>query len=190
MKIEKAFGNNFKRVNCPTSEFYKNQELTNSLDRVFSLPEVKKFDFSRDSQEGTGLTFSDHPYLSLANLPGAHDLVSWVSTQLGNVKFVRSWANRIFQGCQGRIHNHLGYGKVDIVGIFYADVPTTGAELIIVNGGETGKTHLDYNEQALYRIQPQQGELIIHDPSIFHTVGKHTENMTRTVFVFDAIYTD
>lgn len=197
MKIEKVFGKDVVRIQCNDTEVYKNAELTRSLDQIFELPEVKKFDYSRDSQVGTGLSFSDHRYLSLVNLPGAKLLTKWVAEQAlavnpghTGVKFVRSWSNRIFQGCMGRLHNHDTYSPLDIVGVLYVDVPATGGELIFVNNGENGKTHLDYEPSDLHYIQPQQGELILHDASIYHTVGQHTEDMMRTVFVFDINYTD
>lgn len=196
MKIEKVFGHDIIRIKCPNTEFYKNKELTSSLDRIFDLPEIKKFNYSRENQNGNGLTFSDHPYLRLTNLPGAQRLAGWVANMMldahpdgGGIDFIRSWSNRIFQGCSGRVHNHLGYGHVDIVGIFYVDVPTTGAELVFVKNGEKGKTHLDYDPADLYYITPNQGELILHDPGLYHTVAEHTEDITRTVFVFDAVYT-
>jgi Putative 2OG-Fe(II) oxygenase len=201
MKIENVFGHNIVRINCPNIELYKNQELTESLDAVFNLPEIKNIDYARGSQDGYGLTFSDHPYLSLVNLPGAQNLAIWIKDSFisakelldldnsGNdIKFVKSWSNRIFQGCGGRIHNHKGFRPVDVVGILYVDVPSTGAELVFVNNGESGKTHLDYDSSDLYYLQPTPGELIIHNSSIYHTITRHTEDMVRTVFVFDAIY--
>lgn len=196
MKIENVFGHKVIRIQCNNIEVYKNKELTRSLDQIFNLPEVKKFDYSRDSQVGTGLSFSDHKYLSLVNLPGSKHLVEWVTEQMlsirpehTGVKFVRSWSNRIFQGCMGRLHNHATYSPLDLVAVLYVDVPTTGGELVFVNGGEDGKTHLDYDPTDLYYIQPKQGELIIHDASVYHTVATHTEDMMRTVFVFDIDYT-
>jgi hypothetical protein len=72
----------------------------------------------------------------------------------------------------------------------YVDVPDHGAELIFVQNGETGKSHLDYAPEDRYHIQPVQGELILHDSAVFHTVGQHVVDMPRTVFVFDAVYND
>jgi hypothetical protein len=194
MIVEHIFGHKIIRIQCADSNLYKNAELTASIDRVFDLPEVKKFNRNRGSQDGNGLTFVDHPYLSLENLPGAGPLMSWISGQMTagtehtGVTFVRSWANRIFKDCTGMLHNHHGYGRVDVTGILYVDVPNHGAELIFVRDGEAGKSHLDYATEDRYYLQPVQGELILHDSAVFHTVGQHVIDMTRTVFVFDAVY--
>jgi hypothetical protein len=166
------------RIQCPNINFYKNKELTDSLDRVFDLPEIKLKNASRGSQDGHGLSFAGHPYLSLEHLPGSQELINWIREQIDTpISFKRSWANRIFKGCRGKLHNHTTYGHADLVAILYVDVPTTGAELIFVN---------DAGEE--YKVQPKSGELIIHDPHINHTVGEHTEDMVRTVFVFDIVY--
>jgi hypothetical protein len=194
MIIENIFGHDIIRIQCTDSELYRNAELTASVNQVFELPEVKKFNSSRGSQDGHGLTFVDHPYLSLQNLPGANPLMKWIAEQMivdtkhKDVTFVRSWANRIFKDCTGILHNHHGYGHVDVTGILYVDVPDHGAELIFVRDGEPGKSHLDYASEDRYFLQPKPGELILHDSAIFHTVGQHVVDMTRTVFVFDAVY--
>lgn len=194
MITENIFGHDIFRIPCTNSELYRNTELTNSINHVFELPEVKKFNGSQGSQDGNGLSFVNHPYLSLEHLPGAGPLMSWIASQMiintkySGVTFVRSWANRIFKDCKGMLHNHLGYGHVDITGILYVDVPEHGAELIFVRDGETGKSHLDYAPEDRYYLQPKPGELILHDSAVFHTVGQHVVDMTRTVFVFDAVY--
>jgi hypothetical protein len=194
MIVENIFGHKIYRIQCTDSNLYRNAELTASVDRVFDLPEIKKFNGNRGSQNGNGLTFVDHPYLSLEHLPGSKPLMDWVARQIiantdrTGITFVRSWANRIFKDCTGILHNHHGYGHVDITGILYVDVPDHGAELIFVKGGEIGKSHLDYAPEDRYYLQPKQGELILHDSTIFHTVGQHVVDMTRTVFVFDAVY--
>jgi hypothetical protein len=194
MIIENIFGHTICRIQCTDVELYKNAELTASINRVFELPEVKKFNGSQGSQDGNGLSFVNHPYLTLEHLPGAKPLMKWVAGQMlasnnhSEVTFIRSWANRIFKDCKGMLHNHLGYGQVDITGILYVDVPDHGAELIFVRNGETGKSHLDYAPEDRYYLQPKPGELILHDSAVFHTVGQHVVDMTRTVFVFDAVY--
>jgi hypothetical protein len=194
MIVENIFGHKIYRIQCTDSNLYRNAELTASVDRVFDLPEIKKFNGNRGSQNGNGLTFVDHPYLSLEHLPGSKPLMDWVARQIiantdrTGITFVRSWANRIFKDCTGILHNHHGYGHVDITGLLYVDVPDHGAELIFVKGGEIGKSHLDYAPEDRYYLQPKQGELILHDSTIFHTVGQHVVDMTRTVFVFDAVY--
>ena len=194
MIVENIFGHNIYRIQCPDIDLYKNTELTASVNRVFELPEVKKFNSNRGSQDGNGLTFVDHPYLSLEHLPGAAPLMKWIASQMilntdhTGVTFVRSWANRIFKDCTGILHNHHGYGHVDITGILYVDVPDYGAELIFVRNGEIGKSHLDYALGDRHYLQPKPGELILHDSAVFHTVGQHVVNMNRTVFVFDAVY--
>jgi hypothetical protein len=169
------------RIQCPDENLYKNKDLTRSLDKVFALPEMQiawKGSFSKS------LTTSGHPLLSPTHLPGAGTLVEWIISEMSKprpVKIIGSWANRILPGWtgHGQSHNHLGQHHVDLVGIFYVNVPKTGAELICLDE--------DKNEN---RIQPAIGELVIHDAYMFHRVGNHMEDIVRTALVFDTVYID
>lgn len=179
--IEHIFGKEINRVQCPDRELYKNRDLTYSLDKVFALPEMQT---QWKKTAGASMTTAEHSFISLQNLPGAGPLTDWIVAQMSvprKVRILNSWANRLFPGWTGygTYHNHLDQHHVDLVGIFYVDVPTVGAQLIFLN--DDGEKHY---------IQPTAGELIIHSASNLHSVGNHTENMVRTVFVFDTVYVD
>lgn len=171
----------YTKVNCSDTTLYKNKDLNYSLEKVFALPEIQE---KCNPKKSASLTTAGHPYLLLNTLPGAGPLTTWVLEQMSvprKVKLVDAWSNRLFPGwtAQGQTHNHQDSHHVDLVGIFYVDVPKKGAELIFVDGDGTREV-----------IQPVAGDLIIHDASIHHTVGDHRERMVRTVCVFDTVYID
>jgi hypothetical protein len=117
-----------------------------------------------------------------------------------NVKFKRSWANRLFKGAQGKCHQHVKVDQYiaeltdysyenfcpDIVGIFYVDVPLESSKLAIVNNGREDTYASDYAEEDKYYILPTEGELILHLPEVWHAVTVHNNDLPRNCFVFDA----
>lgn len=199
MKIEQTFGRTIVRIQCSDPELYKNKELVDSVNRVFDLDEIKNFKYDGHSQVGQGLSFCQHPYLFLNHLPGAGPLTDWITksflsaqSHLGKtgstVEYKRAWGNRIFKDCEGRSHTHQGPIKLDAVGIFYTQVPENSSDLVILKHGPDGKIHSDFIDEEKYFISPKEGELIIHDPFVPHTITKHNNTVPRSCFVYDIVY--
>jgi len=215
MKIETAFGHTIVRVICPDIELYKNEDLTKAVDHVLNLPYFKNRlrGFKEDSLTGSGLTSVGHEYLALSNLPGSSNLNKWVEEQMvaakqlfgitktgNNVKFKRSWANRLLKGAQGKCHQHVKVDQYiaeltdysyenfcpDIVGILYVDVPPGSSNLAIINNGKEDTRASDYSEDDKYYISPSEGELVLHLPEVWHAITVHTSDLPRNVYVFDA----
>jgi hypothetical protein len=215
MKVEQAFGHTLVRVQCTDVELYKNEDLTKASNHVLNLPYFKNRlrGFKADSQQGNGLTSVGHEYLSVCHLPGSSNLNKWVEEQMrlakpllginkteSNVKFKRSWANRLFKGAQGKCHQHVKVDQYiaeltdysyenfcpDIVGIFYVDVPLESSKLAIINNGREDTYASDYAEEDKYYILPTEGELILHLPEVWHAVTVHNNDLPRNCFVFDA----
>jgi hypothetical protein len=215
MKVEQAFGHTIVRVECPDVELYKNEDLTKAVDHVLNLPYFKNRlrGFKEDSLTGAGLTSVGHEYLALSNLPGSGNLNKWVKEQMlmakqifeitkpGNdIKFKRSWANRLFKGAQGKCHQHIKVDQYiaeltdysyenfcpDIVGIMYVDVPPDSADLAIINNGREDTRASDYVEDDKYYISPVEGELVLHLPDVWHAITSHNSDLPRNVYVFDA----
>lgn len=199
MIVEKVFDTEIYRFQCTDTSIYKNKELVDCINRVFDLDEIKNFNYDGHSQIGRGLSFCQHPYLFLNNLPGTSRLTDWVSEcflsvkeQLGKegtqVIYKRAWGNRIYKGTQGRSHDHEGRFKLDAVGIFYTDVPEDSSDLVILNTTESGKLYSEFKEEDRYHVKPKEGEFIIHNPLMFHAVSEHKSELPRSCFVYDIIY--
>lgn len=215
MIVESAFGHTIVRIQCSNPELYRNEDLTKAVDHVLNLPYFKnrKRGFKADSQIGNGLTSVGHDYLAVANLPGSSGLNKWISEQMlaaksifsintdnKQVKFKRSWANRLFKGAQGKCHQHVKVDqyiaeltdysyvnfKPDIVGIFYVDIPENGSNLVVIKDGREDTYAADYPKEELYYINPKEGELILHLPEVWHAVTIHNSEQPRNVLVFDA----
>ena len=215
MITEHPFGHTLIRTQCTDLELYHNEDLTKAVNQVLNLPFFKdrKRGFKADSQIGNGLTSVGHEYLALVNLPGSNALAKWVAEQMLNakeslgidklgtqVKFKRSWANRLYKGAQGKCHQHVkvdqyiaeltDYSHVnfrpDIVGILYVDVPVNSSDLVIINNGREDTYATDYAEEDKFYIHPQQGELVMHLPDVWHAVSIHNSDLPRNCFVFDA----
>ena len=219
MKCEDVFGFSVVRINCEDETVYKNEELTKSVNFVFNSTRVTYRDRTQkgDSHKGGGLTTASESYLSIVELPGAQPLKKWVSEQFlkakdtmgcsdkGNsIYFKRSWANRLYRGGHGLVHNHAkidnfisemtDYARKDFnpdaVGILYVDVPESSSNLVFVNNGRSQTWIDEYDELDTHWITPVQGQIVIHSPLLCHAVSIHHSNLPRNVFVFDIDYVD
>jgi hypothetical protein len=214
MKIENVFGDSIVKIQCDDVEIYKNKELTKSVNQMFESSMVKNRlrDGEGDSHKGAGLTTVGQPY-GIIDLPGSFDLKEWLIKQFllvkeplkkygADVKFKRSWANRLFLGGQGMCHNHTKLDNYmndltkyeredfcpDAVGILYVDVPENSSNLVFVRDGKEDTYLHEYDENRKCYLQPKEGELVIHSPEMWHAVSIHKSVLPRNVFVFDIDY--
>jgi hypothetical protein len=215
MKVENVFGHPIVRAYCEDESIYHNQELTSTINLVFSSEMVQRRARNEkgDSHKGAGLTTVGQPY-GLIDYPGAGKLVEWVTKQLllarepmglankGNkVYYKRSWVNRLFRGGYGLCHRHTkvdeymkmyGYKeenfRPDAVAILYVDVPEGSSNLVICREGDDYVPIDNFKEEDMYWLKPIQGELVIHSPDVWHAVSVHNSDLPRNVFVFDIDY--
>lgn len=213
--INDSFGNVLTISTCKNTEYYTNDDIQTAINAIFNLPEIKNRIKGQhwDAQYGEGETSEIVPYLKVENLSGTKDLIEWIKTECllalpnfyecksNNIVIDRSWMNKLDYGTQGRCHRHLGidYGDTDdtnglgitpdLVGIFYVNAPDDSSDLIIIKDGEHRKLHDEFPEEQKYYLRPKTGELVLHQPDIWHAIGKHNNKDPRICFVFHISYT-
>jgi hypothetical protein len=198
MKTLNAFGHKILYSHCATPELYTNEDLVFGIQTVFELTELKTRNIESPNLllEGSGLTTEVIPYLGPANLSGSADLNNWIKQECAEffkvdincVKITASWMNKLNYGSQGRCHNHEGSETLGpdptAVAIFYQNNPANGSDLIFIQNGEFGKYHSDYPEHEKLRVTPVTGDLIVHEPSVWHAIGKHDSEESRICLVY------
>jgi len=102
-----------------------------------------------------------------------------------NKKFylTRVWANEMFEGCSGKIHNHT---DTDAVAIFYYKAPKNSSHFVIVDPVDEKKDDVEqYDMSEKTYIKINEGDLLIHSGKIFHGVSEHKSRDSRICFVFN-----
>jgi hypothetical protein len=212
MIVENIFGSPVVRVKCQDTSLWRNKTLNDSIEMMYRSPVVVNRVRNQvgDSHFGAGMTTVGQPY-PLITLPGIQGLKEWVRQTLldsrdalglsgkGNdVRFKRSWTNRLLKGGYGLCHNHTkidnymemsGYSSTDfrpdVVSIFYADVPENSSNLVFIKDGAPDTRIEEYPTERQHWLQPIDGELVMHSPEVWHAVSTHMSEIPRNVFVFD-----
>ena len=188
------FGNSIHRSFCEHHDYYTSPALLSTIDQRFALPEI------RDRRRGHRLdimigdcdSIEENQSLAPTTIPEAKNLIDWIVSKcaevLGDpVRIDRSAMNRMYFGCEGICHNHMGYDIAglektpDLVGIFYIEA---GSDLIIINNGKFGSRISDIETQNQHPISPKTGELILHGPDVWHAIARHESVIPRTCFAF------
>jgi hypothetical protein len=198
MKTLNAFGHKVLHAHCTIPELYTNDDFVFGIQTVFELAELKTRNIESLNLllEGKGLTTEVIPYLGPANLSGSADLNKWIKQECAEffnvdakrVKISTSWMNKLNYGSQGRCHNHEGSETLGpdptAVAIFYQTNPVNGSDLIFIQDGEYGKYHTDYPEYEKLYFTPTTGDLIVHDPSMWHAIGEHRSEEPRICLIY------
>lgn len=197
MIIKKFLEHSIVIHHCDNKEYYANEDIYNSIDYVFGLEKIKN---SVDTyQRGMALsTIRYYREFPLVELPGSNNLIKWVKEKIimssgafgqpdaTDISFGRTWINLMFEGCEGRCHIHKDAGSG--VAIFYANVPTGGSDLVLIEGGVDSSKIEDYDPKLCFPIQLNSGDLVIHDPLLPHSVSKHTSQEPRICLIFEFSY--
>lgn len=87
------------------------------------------------------------------------------------VKIIRAWANRMYYGCSGKQHNHNT--KCDYVLVFYYCAEYNSAKFVVTGVKE---------------FNVKTGDLIGHEPHIWHTVTEHKSFTPRISIIFEVAH--
>lgn len=175
--MKNIFGTNVVIEHCPLHSLYAQPHIIENLTsfvRQFSNRSVPE-------QEGKANTSARHPEGEITHLSYLQPLMGWIRNAVWNNRhFLKngkdatnlllkcSWANEMFEGCSGKVHAHDYHTAV-----FYVRVPRDGADIIFENGSE--KIAANVNE----------GDLIILEPSIFHSISEHKSRITRICIIIE-----
>ena len=197
-KIDKVFDTEVLTYKCDITEFYQNKEFIDSLDLLFTFPELRQH--LNDQQHGEALSTAGYNNINVWALPGIEYLLHWVKDrqiELGqhygrpvkDIAYSRIWVNRMFKGCEGKIHDHTTQSGVEFISIFYIDVPEdSGSQLVFVKDGKLNDLESDYPEDQKYRLSPASGDFVLHAPFLPHGVSKHNSDKPRTCLVLEGVF--
>lgn len=207
--VTRPFDRTIVQYKCTDESIYKNEKIKESLDFLFNLEKIKNS--YNPEQHGKALSSCGHEDLPIIGIPGGENLVFWVRDRLidsakyfgfkniVNVRFGRTWANKMFKGCEGRTHGHRYNNQdkksivPDCVGIFYFEVPENGSNLVFCrpNGNfitQAEKLIEEFDPRDLYIQETKTGDLVIHDADFIHGVTKHHSDTPRICFIFEFTY--
>ena len=201
MFVDKAFDNSFVIDICDDTGLFKNENFVSDIDSLFDVIKTiyqrqPNLDRTRAGHALSSVVLND---THLLERPRMKPLIEWVKSRIllagkhlpttgTDLKFVKAWANRMFDGYEIRCHIHDL--KLDGVAIFYSDVPPGSADLVFIKDGEDGAVCPDYADADRKHVSPIEGMLVIHPTGMPHAVSKHIGNNSRTCFIFEFVYTD
>ena len=175
--VKKVFDTNVIIQKCPYPDFYSTEDILANLSTF-----VRQFE--QDVPEQRGKAYSSvtvGPAGCVAHLDYLQPLMEWISNTVWynrhhlkdgrnatSIALGRNWINEMHEGCSGIEHNHPCP-----VAVFYVRIPENGADMIFVNGDENipaGAT---------------EGDLLIHEGGIKHSVSEHKNNISRICLIVE-----
>jgi hypothetical protein len=172
--VREIFGTNMIIEHCPKPNMYKQDYIIDNLTQF-----VQQFKGEVGEQRGHALSSCREDRGEIANLPYLQPLMHWIKdTVWKNRRYLENgndaigmrldcnWVNEMFEGCSGAEHKH---GTP--VAVFYVRKPSNGANMIFTNGQES---------IAAGEIE---GDLLIHDKHIYHSISEHKSPISRICLV-------
>ena len=173
--VKNVFATNVVIEHCPYPEMYARDNIVGKLVEYvdqFSKWIVPEQRGKAKSSVGRG---------EIAHLQYLQTLMQWIKQTVWKnrhyfengkeaqaMELGRNWINEMYEGCSGVEHQH------DVpVAVFYVRNPPGGADLIFVNGSEK------------IAAGAKEGDLLIHEPGIVHSVSEHISSVTRICLVIE-----
>lgn len=192
-----VFDYKIARTHCSELPIYKGLEITAGLDKLFSDPNLCP---CLDDQNGEGIsTFRLKDYFLFKDVDGIEPFKQWFTSQALDVcayfdkpgatgiTFYRAWANKIFKGCSGNVHDHDP--ESDAMAVFYPLAPEGSADFGLVKDGWAHARNHEILPENIAWQNVKEGDLLFHETRAWHTVSEHTADSPRIVFVMEFTYT-
>lgn len=197
MTTESHFGFPVRISRCDPS-LYRRAELERVVDQVLSMDAVVRRDRGGDYELHHGRSESSETIATLApdRLPPAADLMDWIRSEcqdmLGVERVVidRSSINRMHYGSEMGFHQHLGIDvpglekTPDLVVVFYLVAPPLSADFVLAGESEFKRLVRSHRREELIFITPKEGQLVMHNPALWHAVSTHRSVTPRICFAF------
>lgn len=177
-RITKIFDRTIIVEHCDQPELYKDPRVLKTVQDLIAQPD---FDQPVPEQQGEARsTIIDSRVGQIAHLPQLQPLMQWIMntvwshrSTLGyptarHLNLGRNWANEMFEGCSGVLHQH--YTNVCV---FYLRVPENGADMQFEQDGQVEAANAG------------EGDLLIHEPLIWHSVSEHRSPISRICLVIE-----
>jgi len=175
--VKKVFDTNVIIQKCPYPDFYSTEDIITNLSTF-----VHQFDHVAVSQRGKAHT-SDVCGTTgrIEHFDYLQPLMGWIKNTVWfnrhyleggenatGIVLGRNWINEMYKGCSGIEHHHHCP-----VAAFYVRIPENGADMIFVDGNEN------------IPAGAMEGDLLIHDTSIRHSVSEHKNDISRICLIVE-----
>jgi len=199
MKIETVFGKPVVRHQCDRLSEFITTHFKNEVNKTLNHPDVPRR--TEEYKIGNSLTTCGLPHLTFTGVDGSEPLFTWIiekvfdSAEYFGIKdpkgiiMGRNWINIQFENSTGVCHTHSSdRTNPTVVAIFYANCPANSADLVFIKNGRDKTMLDDYTVEDRHYMNVGQGELIIHDSTIYHTINVHKNRDPRVCFILELDY--
>jgi len=107
------------------------------------------------------------------------------------LKYYRTWANKMTEGCSAVAHRHAGkdWSIPHLVAIYYLDVPDDSADLVFIDDKKLdvmrGEPLESYSQEKQYKVASKSGRLVCHDARFLHATTKHKSKLPRICLIIE-----
>jgi hypothetical protein len=198
MIVQNVFDRKVVRFQCEDETFYKNEEFLKNINETFEHPSLTSSGGAVAERIGHAPSTVGKYFLRPLMLPGSEQLKKWIDDRIleaathfvdfipRNIEYVRNWSNKMYKESEGLVHRHKG--SPDGVGIFYVNIPENGGDLVFIRDGAYLTRIEDFAPEDIVFAGTNAGELVLHDPSILHSVSKHNNDEPRICIVVEFKY--
>ena len=193
-----VFDYKLARTHCSDTTLYKSPQIVAGIDKLFSDPNLCP---CLEDQNGEGVsTFRLKDYFLFKDVDGIDPFKQWFEQQALNVseyfghpnaksiKYFRAWANKIWKGCSGNVHDHDPGSHA--MAVFYPLAPENSADFGLVKDGWAHAKNYELLPENIAWQNVKEGDLIFHETHAWHTVSEHRFDEPRVVFVIEFSYVD
>lgn len=175
--VRNIFGTNIIINKCPYPDLYSTEEIVSRLSAF-----AHRFQHTAPEQRGKAYTSSVREISGhISHFDYLQPLMEWIRNtvwhnrhhlsggdQAKGIALGRNWINEMYNGCSGIAHKH----RCPVV-VFYVRIPENGADMIFENGDES------------IPAGAMEGDLLIHDTGISHSVSEHKNDISRICLILE-----
>lgn len=178
---QNVFGTTVIKIPCENPKLWQGEQILNTVQTLIQQPD---FDGVVPEQQGQARsTVMNLRVGQIAHLEELQPLMQWIRDQVWqlradfnradstNIILGRNWANEMYRGCRGTVHQHYTH-----VAVFYLRVPDGGADMQFEQNGE------------IILAGANEGDLLIHEPLVWHSVSEHQSDTSRICLVIEFEY--
>jgi hypothetical protein len=165
-------------AHCDNRQLWQSSELVEQLIDLLSQPEFTGL--VPEQQGNARSTVTDTGQGQIAHIHDLQPLMQWIQqtvweqrhymgySEAESLRLGRNWVNEMFRGCSGAVHRHGSH-----VCVFYLRLPENGADMQFVQ------------DQDTVLAGAKEGDLLIHEPAIWHGVTEHQSDISRICLVIE-----
>ena len=165
-------------------ELFPNKVYEQAI-RQFMHPDNKFIDHPL-TRGGKICTTDRNPEMSVDTIPGSEVLFAFLKKSVldyaylyfdkpvKDAKFVNSWANLMFQGCEIKSHNDRNNTtERSLMITYYPKAPPGSSNLVFLRNSKGGEWASETPEEDMVRLVVEDGTMVIFDNLAYHAVDPH-----------------